>query len=66
MPEAPAQDRPFTPPGVIVPDAAIPGPNFDVDKATEAYIALLTPEQRKLLADRMKEMRAKMGQRQPV
>lgn len=27
---------------------------------------VLTPEQRKLLADRMKEMRAKMGQRQPV
>lgn len=34
------------PPGVIVPDAAVPGPNFDVDRATEAYIALLTPEQR--------------------
>lgn len=34
------------PPGVIVPDAAKPGPNFDVDQATDAYIALLTPEQR--------------------
>ena len=27
---------------------------------------VLTPEQRKLLADRMKEMRAKMGHRQPT
>ncbi len=34
------------PPGVIVPDAAKPGPDFDVDQATDAYIALLTPEQR--------------------
>ncbi len=34
------------PPGLQIPDAARPGPNFDVDKATEAYIALLSPEQR--------------------
>ncbi len=31
-----------------VPDAARPGPQFDADKATEAYLALLTPAQRKL------------------
>ncbi len=36
------------PPGLIVPDAAKPGAEFDVDKATEAYLALLTPEQREL------------------
>lgn len=34
------------PPGLQIPDAAKPGPNFDVDKATEAYLALLSPEQR--------------------
>jgi STE24 endopeptidase len=34
------------PPGLIVPAASLPGPNFDVDKATESYIALLSPEQR--------------------
>ncbi|MBP7370453.1 MAG: M48 family metallopeptidase [Arenimonas sp.] len=34
------------PAGLIVPDAAKPGANFDVDKATESYIALLSPEQR--------------------
>jgi STE24 endopeptidase len=34
------------PPGLQIPDAARPGPNFDVDKATDAYIALLSPEQR--------------------
>src|SRR4249920_360175 len=34
------------PPGLQIPDAAHPGPNFDVDRATEAYIGLLTPEQR--------------------
>jgi STE24 endopeptidase len=33
-------------PGLIVPDAARPGPDFDVDAATQAYIELLTPEQR--------------------
>jgi len=36
------------PPGLQIPDAARPGPSFDVDKATEAYIDLLSPEQRKL------------------
>ncbi len=36
------------PPGLQIPDAARPGPDFDVDKATEAYLALLSPEQRQL------------------
>ena len=35
------------PPGLQIPDAARPGPNFDADKATEAYLNLLSPEQRK-------------------
>ncbi len=34
------------PPGLHVPDAARPGPGFDSARATDAYIALLTPEQR--------------------
>ena len=34
------------PAGLIVPEAAKPGPAFDVDKATQSYIDLLTPEQR--------------------
>lgn len=34
------------PPGVVVPEAAQPGPNFDAQKATDAYLALLTREQR--------------------
>lgn len=34
------------PPGLQIPDAARPGPDFNVDKATEAYLNLLTPEQR--------------------
>lgn len=34
------------PPGLQIPDAAKPGPNFDVDRATQAYLDLLTPEQR--------------------
>jgi STE24 endopeptidase len=34
------------PPGTVVPEAAQPGPQFDVEKATEAYLALLTPQQR--------------------
>src|SRR3546814_1035846 len=34
------------PPGLIVPDAARPGPDFDVDAATAAYVALLSPAQR--------------------
>ena len=36
------------PPGLQIPEAARPGPNFNADKATEAYLALLSPEQRKL------------------
>jgi STE24 endopeptidase len=36
------------PPGLQIPDAARPGPNFNADKATEAYLGLLSPEQRKL------------------
>jgi len=36
------------PPGLQIPDAARPGPHFDADKATEAYLDLLSPEQRKL------------------
>lgn len=34
------------PPGLHVPAEAQPGPGFDVDKATAAYVAMLTPEQR--------------------
>ena len=33
-------------PGLIVPDAARPGPDFNVDTATQAYIDLLSAEQR--------------------
>ena len=36
------------PPGLQIPAAARPGPNFDVDRATEAYLNLLSPEQREL------------------
>jgi Zn-dependent protease with chaperone function len=36
------------PVGLHVPDAAKPGPNFDVDRATEAWLGLLSPEQRQL------------------
>jgi STE24 endopeptidase len=36
------------PAGLQIPEAARAGPAFDVDKATEAYLALLTPEQRQL------------------
>ncbi|MBS0194139.1 MAG: M48 family metallopeptidase [Proteobacteria bacterium] len=39
------------PPGLIIPDAARPGPHFDVDKATQAYLDLLSPAQRKLSDD---------------
>ncbi|HTA64381.1 MAG TPA: M48 family metallopeptidase [Xanthomonadaceae bacterium] len=39
------------PPGLQIPDAARPGPHFDADKATEAYLDLLSPEQRKLSDD---------------
>ena len=34
------------PPGLQVPAAAQPGPGFDVDRATQAYLDLLSPEQR--------------------
>ena len=34
------------PPGLHVPADAQPGPQFDVDRATEAWLALLSPEQR--------------------
>jgi STE24 endopeptidase len=37
---------PEFPPGLQVPAEARPGPAFNADKATAAYIALLTPEQR--------------------
>jgi STE24 endopeptidase len=34
------------PPGLQIPDAARPGPSFDVDRATDAYLNLLSAEQR--------------------
>ncbi len=34
------------PPGLIVPDASRPGPGFDIDTATAAYVDLLSPAQR--------------------
>lgn len=34
------------PPGLIVPEAAKPGPGFDVDRATAAYLAVLSDGQR--------------------
>lgn len=37
---------PELPPGTYIPDAARPGPGFDVERATQAYLAMLTPEQR--------------------
>ena len=43
--EADAASRDL-PPGLQIPDAARPGPGFDVERATQAYIDLLTPEQR--------------------
>ena len=36
------------PPGLRIPAAAQPGPSFDVDAATQAYLDLLSPQQRKL------------------
>jgi STE24 endopeptidase len=36
------------PPGLRVPEQAQPGPGFDVDKATAAWLGLLSPEQRRL------------------
>ncbi|MBX3687844.1 M48 family metallopeptidase [Dokdonella sp.] len=50
----PAQAEPTTPgarefpPGLQIPPAAQPTPDFDVDRATQAYLDLLTPEQRAL------------------
>ena len=37
---------PELPPGTYIPDAARPGPGFDVERATETYLAMLTPAQR--------------------
>ncbi len=34
------------PPGLQIPDAARPGPAFDVERATDAYVNLLSPDQR--------------------
>jgi STE24 endopeptidase len=39
------------PPGLQIPAAAQPGPGFDVDKATAAWLGLLSPEQRRLSDD---------------
>jgi STE24 endopeptidase len=36
------------PPGLQIPDAALAGPAFDVDRATQAYLNLLSPQQRAL------------------
>jgi len=41
---APAQRE--LPPGLIVPEAAKPGPSFDAERATEAYLSVLSDEQR--------------------
>jgi Zn-dependent protease with chaperone function len=35
-------------PGLQIPAAAQPGPGFDADKATQAYLDLLSPQQREL------------------
>jgi STE24 endopeptidase len=43
--DAPTASRDF-PPGLQIPDAARPGPDFDVERATQAYVDLLTPELR--------------------
>jgi len=42
----PATTKRDLPPGLQIPDAARPGPTFDVDRATDAYLNLLSPEQR--------------------
>jgi len=52
--DATAVDSPIVrelPPGLSVPAAARPGLAFDVDRATEAWLGLLSPEQRKLSDD---------------
>ncbi len=36
------------PPGLIIPAAARPGPHFDAERATAAYLDLLSPQQRQL------------------
>ena len=36
------------PPGLHIPPGAVAGPGFDVDRATEAWLAVLSPEQRAL------------------
>jgi Zn-dependent protease with chaperone function len=41
-----ADVAPELPPGTYIPDAARPGANFDVEKATQAYLAMLSAEQR--------------------
>src|SRR6266404_9906009 len=38
------------PPGLHVPEQAIAGPTFDVDRATAAWLDTLSPEQRSLSA----------------
>jgi STE24 endopeptidase len=43
---APALSDRELPPGLIVPEAAKPGPNFDVERATQAYLDVLSPAQR--------------------
>jgi STE24 endopeptidase len=42
----PTVNRRDLPPGLVIPEAARPGPEFDVERATQAYLDLLTPEQR--------------------
>ena len=41
-----ADVAPELPPGTYIPDAARPGAGFEVEKATQAYLAMLSPEQR--------------------
>jgi STE24 endopeptidase len=41
-----AEAAPELPPGTYIPDVAKPGPGFDVERATQAYLAMLSPEQR--------------------
>ena len=43
---APAVTARDLPPGLQIPDAARPGPSFDVDRATQAYLDLLSAGQR--------------------
>src|SRR5262245_38167379 len=41
-----ADVAPHLPPGPFIPDPARPAPGLDVEKATQAYLAMLNPEQR--------------------